>query len=488
MYVPNTNYFLTRDNKFKDTMITSTTSTEFWCTANNKYTTSSMYRGVAEASIDSNNRVDLIVDVHIDPVLERHMTIRTRQQSKTVPKSIQQLLDKHKAPSSTTTNTVSPTEKKRYRLQPREGMPRMDSESQYSFENIDKIPAFEDMDSYGTFFSTKRVKRTNEPPSWTKEKEWTFVPYPSHVDIEVALMKCRGISQLLAPWKDISKYIGSNEEVDLSQIDDEDDEEANVDEVERALLRFHVTSGDWNESNIQRNQSSYYQRHVCPPEFERAGAHIPADSVHDEEQLASPSFLEQVQLLPPTLMRVTTSTILEEQEFIWTQIKQERRDLFLHRRDTTGCSVWQHEVTRGHQIRPPVSPELRNYMIYPEPMSGDVGTSQPDQYQSNVMPSLCTPPRSTTKLTANESKVEPSHHRLSSIRLSTISKTNAIPSQKGPAKVTPQRNDNCGATSQVIVACLECQSPLVLPQTFNATIIHCSKCGVMASTDMLRTY
>lgn len=457
-------------------MIDIAKSTDYLNTSKEDHTKVTKYHNMDE-SIEGkrcNVKYDLIFESYIDPATLRHMSIPTVRQHDATQEAMRRLLCEHNAIMDIVTSSI---DKKRFRLPPRETSTTIltlnnvcNSCDQQTYQT-----SMAEVENDVSTYTSKRVKRSNNDSmyeiSMMKEK-WHFVPYPKHEDVDSALNRLYGISQLLTSWDQLrndNAYEGTailrrKDEVGPCYIDD----------VEHALLDFHVTSDDWNVNNIL-STSNDKEQYCESQDLAKNDKVVPSDA----SSVSSISFLEQLHVPPPTLLRVTTSTILEEQELIWKQIKQEQHE---------PCpaplyninSVWHHEVTRGHHIRPPLSPQSRHSIACSNKLPSIV-TKDPekDVTPSNLSLGFKTP-------TPEERKIKGFASELQTLPYTSFS----IDSLVCPAHITPTKegHNRRSEPKSLVAPCVECRAHLQFPVSVTSSLVYCINCGIMASTDLMHSY
>lgn len=460
----------------------------------------SRYRTMKESP---NAKCDLIFDSYIDPTTVRHMTIPIVKRHDATQEAMRLLVcDTGAGIGSTTTNMeggTSSAEKKRFRLTPpgtsRTGCgggglsssssssSRMDTERHRHPQQTlpcdptistpdDQAAAVDDNDA--STYTSKRVKHNNDllREVSSKEEEWNFVPYPNHKDIDHALNhQCQGISQLLLSWDQV--LCSDPYDYDIHQQTNDLGTGCVVD-VEHALLDFHVTSDDWNGNHrvLSTTTADSKQHRDRRQEHSKYHKVLPSDS----SSVSSISFLEQHAQVPiPTLLRVTTSRILEEQELIWEQIKQEHHDPD----PVQHCdinSLWHHEVTRGHHIlHPPMSPQGRRHTgnLFQESLAANETDIEGSVADGSV--GFKTPTSGKRQNFSSNMQSLPSLGPLFPMNFPVR-----------PAQVTPSKTDRPSR----FAPCLGCQAHVPFPQPVSSavasSVVHCIYCGMMASADLMQ--
>ena len=407
------------------------------------HTSANEYQILDESSMAEKRpitRCDLIFDSYIHPETLRHMTIPTVRQHNATQEAMRQLVgDFHTTDVEIMTSSM---DKKRFRLPPRDAssngrLPRMDAVQYTAGHDVhctnDPTPVVvEAVENDDSTYTSKRVKRGNGTMNEVSltDEVWKFLPYPNHKDIDITMKQFHGISQLLDSWDQFA-YIDRIGETEVLRQKDELEEECMYN-VEHALLDFHVTSDDWNQhaGNFLSDCNGTEQHHDTQDRIE-CDKMLPSES----SSVSTISYVEEQHVPPPTLLRVTTSTILEEQELIWRKIKQEQDDPCPAPIYNTNA-LWQHEVTRGHHVRPPLSPQSRRIgsirqTSMPTGIFQESGIQVPEAH-SNGMFGFSTPTSENRKI-----KGIASEHR-------TILKPNTS-FQAGltvrPVQVTPTKGD-----------------------------------------------
>ena len=464
-------------------MIDIATSMDILTTSKKDQTKGTAYQINNRSSFEDkrvNAKHDLIFDTYIDTATMRHMTILTAPQHTATQDAMRRLLSDNN--TSKMEIVTSSLDKKRFRFPPREtsaiGQPLMEVEEnmpccsnvENEQEPIANIRFAVENDE--STYTSKRVKRNNDSlqETYAKNEEWNFIPYPNHKDIDITLDELYGISEMLKSWEQFP----NNHLFEAAEVRRQTDElgPGCIDDVENALLDFHVTSDDWNVNNIisTTNDKEQGREGQDLTEYDKV---LPSDS----SSVSSISFLEQQHVPPPALLRVTTSKILEEQELIWKQIKQEHDEPF-PAPSYNFNSVWHHEVTRGHHIRPPLSPQSRRSNLcsatLPSLIAKESDTEFPQSYGSLGF-------------------MTPTSEKRKSRGVKTLPLSNSslsVNSPVRPAHITPTKviSDAKNVPDSLFAPCLGCQTQLQFPLPGISTVVYCIQCGMMASSDLMRLF
>ena len=477
-------------------MIDVAVEMDYLATSQKGHSRATKYRNMDESLFEdkvlvAKTRCDLIFDSYINPSTMRHMTIPTVRQHNAMQEAMKKLVGDH-----TTTDmeiATSSIDKKRFRLPLRDastigGSSRSDAlqNTDGGHNNLSNDPTpvvVEAMENDESTYTSKRVKRENDSTMRDlsmKEEMWNFLPYPDHKDIDVALNNIYGItiSQLLNSWDQNACSDRLEEIVVLRQKDELN--EGYMYDVEQSMLDFHVTSDDWNKySGNILSTTNDNERHHEGQDLNKCDK----DQASESSSVSSISFVEQQQVpTPPTLLRVTTSTILEEQELIWRKIKQEQHEPYTMQ----ACNInafWHHEVTRGHHVRPPLSPRSRRSNLRPPSIPSGL-TNEDDVEEPGASPTVSFGFNTPTSEKRKIKGLEPPEPQ-------TIPKSNkSFPADPPfcPVQVTPTKNESVRLPPKSLFApCFGCQTPLQFPLSTTSSVVYCMNCGIMASTDVMRS-
>jgi hypothetical protein len=425
---------------------------------------------------------DLIVDIYIDPVTERHMNLHSSKTSD--PLNLQQVMSSFQCADAAKRS-----------MEPKPS-PLRDSKRRLQASPVENKKDFgtKKISSRHLLSQLERMEWTNNSPLRTKAPlVRKFVAYPKEQDVEQAAG--RALSQLLAAW---SPPKASNER-------------PVVDDVEQTLLRCRFSSGGLQKKIVPtlqprplpqpvprsppfhlRSTKGTHQERVAP---EKTLMEIDAFS-SDSSSMSSLSFPEVRQALPPALLRVSTSTILEEQDLIWSQIQQDRQkqEAAPRRHRPTWHPPEDEEVTRSH-TRPPLSPQSRLYhnaSSFQTPQSSSrrshFGTPETGgAYSLSTGP--CSDPSSPGTSTSKFMNRSPQGGTPARISLasstcsSSPSRSSAIDDISKTLAYTGGRVHS--ARDPVTARCLVCQASLTL--FHGSTVVYCAQCGTMAATDLVRS-
>lgn len=388
-------------------------------------------------------QLDLILDVYIDPVTERHMNLSSPEKSDTHDVILQRVLRSFQ--SSAKAREPQPQNL-------RDALSKNPTSSVAQEKNghseVGKIS------SRNLLLNLERPLDANSTPLEhvrSKRSLRKFVAYPKEQEVELAGC-ARDLSQLLAAWAPVPQC-------STAQIPAAPDEHP-VADVEQSLFRCRFTSsGAVQKIPILPPRSLPNQTHpyhppnprMSPPE--KTLMEIDAFS-SDSSSMSSLSFPEHQQALPPALLRVSTSTILEEQDLIWMQIQQDRQKE--ESRRSIHHATW--EVTRSH-ARPPLSPQSRPHSMHHASSSPKSTRSFPASLSGWTVPSEAS---SSPQRTTHPPEESPTRISLASTCSSS------------PRPVEPSKD-----------RCLGCHASLTWSSA--ATVVYCAQCGTMASADLMRS-
>jgi hypothetical protein len=449
-----------------------------------KYQDINMNEILLDGKKQRNAKYDLIFNSYIDPATMRHMSIPTVQEHDSAQLAMQSLLRHNNASNSGITS--SSVEKKRFRLPAHEcsttvtlildvvqqnaGSCNLQTDHTTFVEDV-RMEVENDESTY----TSKRVKRSNDRllnEISMREEEWNFVPYPNHNDVEKTLSRFFGISQLLTSW---DQLLYDNRCEDTSIIRRTDDVGPGyIDDVEHALLDFHVTSDDWN-ANTMLSTSTAKGKHRKSHALTKNNGVLPSNA----SSVSSISFLEHLHVPPPTLLRVTTSKILEEQEFLWKQIKQETNEPCPAPFDNDN-SFWHHEVTRGHHVRPMLSPPSLHCNYYTTALP----SARAQELERELARTRTDAPSLGFKTPTSEERQMRKVASEPQIIVSSTGNTSC------PVQVTPTKEDRNGklVSKSLYAPCVECGTNLHLPRVAASSVMYCINCGVIASTDLMSSF
>ena len=469
-------------------MIDIVKSMDYLTTSNEDLLKETKYQNMDTSVLEDKRRStkhDLIFDSFIDAATIQHMSIHTVRQHNATQEAMRRLLCD---PNTTSLEIVtSPIDKKRFRLPPREYSNTIQPllgvlqsnvcNSNVQADQTSTIVVKKKVENDASTYTSKRVKRSNDGSMYKvsmENEEWKFVPYPNHKVMDSTLSRFYGIAQLLTSW-DQTLFDNCHEETAILRRTD-DVGSGYIDDVEHALLDFHVTSDDWNANNIQPSSNDKKEQHLKSLAIDKNDDVLPFDN----SSVSSISFLEQLHVPPPALLRVTTSTILEEQELLWQQIKEEQHEPCPDPLYNIN-SVWHHEVTRGHHVRPPLSPSIRRGNLSSTTSPSIVAKESENEVMlSNVLAGFKTP-------TSDERKI-----KVLASESQTLLSSNAsflMGCHVRPAQITPTKKDHGENVPKSLYAlCLGCRTHLHFPLSVTSPVMFCMNCGIIASTDLMRSY
>jgi ribosomal protein S27E len=420
---------------------------------------------------------DLIVDVYIDPVTERHMNLYSSSSKTSDTPNLQQVMLSFQCADAKRMESKQPTGRDSKRRNPTTST-ALEGHRAFGKKKISSRHLLSKLER------AERLEWTHSQRSVRTKPVRNFVRYPKEQDVEQAAG--RALSQLLASWSPPPPAIGHPtvpwEGPPL------------VEDVEQTLLRCRFSSGGLKK---KKNEPTLPLRPFSQPESRSPRPHRPTplsgmvapektlmeiDAFSsDSSSMSSLSFPELRQALPPALLRVSTSTILEQQDLIWSQIQQDRQkeeEAAAPRRRHRPVSTWnpEEEVTRSH-TRPPLSPPRRlhhhsssSFQTPPQSSNRSFRTPEGHSLSRWTVPLASSPISASCSPMKNRSPSTPARISLSSSAGSSAS-----------ARTT---EIDTGDHVPVPALCGVCQASwTVFPAS--TTVVYCAQCGI--ATDLLRS-